>query len=78
MAATEPMRGDPRIHQVSGDISCYRQQKVFASSAGSFLEQMTTEISGGDAAYLKDVGSRFDRFLAGQKPMAEAAAEKKS
>jgi L-ribulose-5-phosphate 3-epimerase len=29
---------------------------------------VTTEISGGDAAYLKDVVARFDRFLAGQKP----------
>jgi hexulose-6-phosphate isomerase len=31
---------------------------------------ITTEIAGGDAAYLKDVVARFDRFLAGQKPMA--------
>jgi len=33
---------------------------------------VTTEIEGGDAAYLKDVVARFDRFLAGQKPMAAA------
>jgi hypothetical protein len=31
---------------------------------------VTTEISGGDAAYLKDVVARLDRFLAGQKPHA--------
>ena len=31
---------------------------------------VTTEIEGGDAAYLKDVVARFDRFLAGQKPVA--------
>lgn len=30
---------------------------------------ITTEIEGGDAAYLKDVVARFDRFLAGQKPV---------
>jgi L-ribulose-5-phosphate 3-epimerase len=30
---------------------------------------MTTEIEGGDAAYLKDVVARVDRFLAGQKPV---------
>jgi len=30
---------------------------------------MTTEIEGGDAAYLKDVVGRVDRFLAGQKPV---------
>src|SRR3990170_3250188 len=30
----------------------------------------TTEVSGGDAAYLKDVSARVDRFLAGQKPVA--------
>ncbi|HUP50432.1 MAG TPA: TldD/PmbA family protein [Thermoanaerobaculia bacterium] len=47
LAATEPMRGDPRIHQVSGEISCYRQEKVFASTAGSFIEQTTTQMGGG-------------------------------
>lgn len=47
MAATEPMRGDPRIHQVSGEISCYRQEKLFASTAGSFIEQTTTQMGGG-------------------------------
>ena len=45
--ATEPMRGDARIHQVSGEISCYRQEKVFASTAGSFIEQTTTQMGGG-------------------------------
>ncbi|HYN01972.1 MAG TPA: sugar phosphate isomerase/epimerase family protein [Vicinamibacteria bacterium] len=34
---------------------------------------VTTEIEGGDAAYLKDVVARFDRFLAGQKPVPPAA-----
>lgn len=34
---------------------------------------VTTEIDGGDAAYLKDVVARFDRFLAGQKPFVPAA-----
>ena len=29
---------------------------------------MTTEIEGGDKAYLTDVNARLDRFLAGQKP----------
>jgi hexulose-6-phosphate isomerase len=33
---------------------------------------MTTEIAGGDAAYLKDVVARFDRFLAGQRPVPAA------
>jgi hexulose-6-phosphate isomerase len=31
---------------------------------------VTTELSGGDTAYLKDVSARVDRFLAGQKPVA--------
>jgi hexulose-6-phosphate isomerase len=30
---------------------------------------VTTEINGGDAAYLKDVSARVDRFLAGEKPV---------
>jgi hexulose-6-phosphate isomerase len=29
---------------------------------------VTTEVEGGDAAYLKDLAGRVDRFLAGQKP----------
>jgi hexulose-6-phosphate isomerase len=29
---------------------------------------VTTEVDGGDAAYLKDLAGRVDRFLAGQKP----------
>ncbi|HYT66007.1 MAG TPA: sugar phosphate isomerase/epimerase family protein [Vicinamibacterales bacterium] len=29
---------------------------------------VTTEVSAGDAAYLKEVAARVDRFLAGQKP----------
>lgn len=35
---------------------------------------VTTEIEAGDAAYLKDVVARFDRFLAGQPPVAKAGA----
>lgn len=31
---------------------------------------VTAEIEGGDAAYLKDVAARMDRFFAGQKPVA--------
>ena len=31
---------------------------------------VTTEVEAGDAAYLKDLASRVDRFLAGEKPVA--------
>jgi TldD protein len=60
MNATEPMRGDPRIHQVSGEISCYRQEKIFASSIGSFIEQSTTQMGGGIEAVAIQ-GSEFQR-----------------
>ena len=60
LAATEPMRGDPRIHQVSGEISCYRQEKTFASTIGSFIEQTTTEMGGGIEAVAID-GDEFQR-----------------
>jgi L-ribulose-5-phosphate 3-epimerase len=30
---------------------------------------VTTEVQGGDAAYLKDLAGRVDRFLAGEKPL---------
>jgi L-ribulose-5-phosphate 3-epimerase len=36
---------------------------------------VTTEVNGGDAAYLKDVADRVDRFLAGQKPVQGSAAQ---
>lgn len=56
MNATEPMRGDARIHQVAGEISCYRQEKVFASTVGSFIEQTTTQMGGGIEAVAIDAG----------------------
>jgi hexulose-6-phosphate isomerase len=31
---------------------------------------VTTEVAAGDAAYLKDLAGRVDRFLAGEKPVA--------
>lgn len=45
--ATEPLRGDPRIHQVSGEISSYRQRKTFSSSEGSHVDQTTTQMGAG-------------------------------
>ena len=54
LRATEPMRSDPRIHQVAGDISSYRQEKIFASTAGSYIEQTTTEMGGGIEAVAID------------------------
>ncbi len=60
LQATEPMRGDPRIHQVSGDISSYRQEKIFASTVGSYIEQSTTEMGGGIEA-VAIAGNEFQR-----------------
>jgi len=60
LTATEPMRGDPRIHQVLGEISCYRQEKTFASTDGSFIEQTTTQMGGGIEATAID-GGEFQR-----------------
>lgn len=60
LRATEPMRGDPRVHQVSGDISSYRQEKVFASTVGSYIEQSTTEMGGGIEA-VAIAGDEFQR-----------------
>ena len=55
MQATEPMRGDARIHQVSGEISCYRQAKTFASMEGSYIEQTSTQMGGGiEAVAIED------------------------
>src|SRR5438128_3463813 len=60
LAATEPMRSDARIHQVSGDISSYRQEKIFASTVGSYIERTSTEMGGGIEALAID-GDEFQR-----------------
>lgn len=51
-----------------GDVNWPEVRKAFAEVG--YTGWITTEIEGGDAAYLKDVVARFDRFLAGQKPVA--------
>jgi len=49
-----------------GDIDWLEVRRAFddAGYRGFF----TTEVAAGDAAYLKDLASRVDRFLSGQKP----------
>jgi L-ribulose-5-phosphate 3-epimerase len=49
-----------------GDIDWPAVRRAFADVG--YEGYFTTEISPGDAAYLKDVVARVDRFLAGQKP----------
>ena len=53
-----------------GDIDWPEVRKALADVG--YESWATVEIEGGDAAYLKDVSARFDRFLAGQKPVAAA------
>jgi L-ribulose-5-phosphate 3-epimerase len=50
-----------------GDIDWVEVRKAFSDIG--YDGYMTTEISGGDAAYIKDVSARLDRFFAGQKPV---------
>jgi L-ribulose-5-phosphate 3-epimerase len=45
----------PEVRRALGDIQ--------------YRGYVTTEVSAGDAAYLKDVAGRVDRFLAGEKPV---------
>jgi L-ribulose-5-phosphate 3-epimerase len=40
-----------------------------ALSEVGYSGYVTTEVNGGDAAYLKDLSSRVDRFIAGEKPV---------
>jgi len=49
-----------------GDIDWPAVRRAF--DAVGYRGVFTTELPAGDAAYLKDVSSRVDRFLAGQKP----------
>jgi L-ribulose-5-phosphate 3-epimerase len=55
-----------------GDIDWPEVRKAMGEIG--YAGYVTTEISGGDAAYLKDVVARLDRFLAGQAPVAKTGA----
>jgi hexulose-6-phosphate isomerase len=64
-------RGDGRFDWVNigeGDVDWVEVRKALADVG--YDGYVTTEIDGGDRAYLTDVSKRLDRFLAGQKPVA--------
>jgi hexulose-6-phosphate isomerase len=50
-----------------GDVDWPAVRKALADVG--YTGWVTCEVEPGDAAYLKDLASRVDRFLAGQKPM---------
>lgn len=50
-----------------GDIDWPEVRRAFQEIG--YTGYVTTELAAGDAAYLKDVSTRVDRFLAGQKPV---------
>jgi len=50
-----------------GDIDWPEVRK--ALSDVGYKGYATTEVNGGDAAYLKDLAARVDRFIGGQKPV---------
>jgi hexulose-6-phosphate isomerase len=51
-----------------GDIDWPAVRQALADI--TYSGYVTTEVAAGDAAYLKDLASRVDRFLAGEKPVA--------
>jgi L-ribulose-5-phosphate 3-epimerase len=61
-----------------GDIDWVEVRKAFADVGydGWMTTELTAPPGGGDAAYLKDVAARFERFLAGSRPVE--TAEKKA
>ena len=54
-----------------GDLDWVGVRKAFSDIG--YDGWVTTEIEGGDAAYLKDVMARLDNFLAGRKPVTSPA-----
>jgi hexulose-6-phosphate isomerase len=50
-----------------GDIDWRDVRRAFDEVG--YRGYVTTEVAGGDAAYLKDLAGRVDRFLAGEKPV---------
>jgi L-ribulose-5-phosphate 3-epimerase len=59
------------VHLGEGDIDWPEVRKALHDIGYNCY--MTTEIKGGDKAYLADVVTRLDRFLAGQKPVEGVA-----
>jgi len=51
-----------------GDIDWLEVRRALADIG--YAGYVTTEVNGGDAAYLKDLAGRVDRFLAGQRPVS--------
>jgi L-ribulose-5-phosphate 3-epimerase len=49
-----------------GDIDWVEVRRALGEIG--YAGYVTTEVNGGDAAYLKDLGGRVDRFLGGEKP----------
>jgi hexulose-6-phosphate isomerase len=59
------------VHLGEGDINWVEVRKALHDIG--YNGYMTTEIRGGDKAYLADVVARIDNFLAGKPPVAKAA-----
>jgi L-ribulose-5-phosphate 3-epimerase len=59
------------VHLGEGDIDWPEVRKALHDIG--YDGYMTTEIRGGDKAYLTDVVARIDKFLAGQPPVAKVA-----
>ena len=55
-----------------GDIDWPEVRRALAETG--YSGYATTEINGGDLAYLKDVSARVDRFIAGERPVPEKPA----
>ena len=55
-----------------GDIDWPEVRRALAEIG--YSGYVTTEIGGGDLAYLQDVAARVDRFIAGEKPVAVTPA----
>lgn len=54
LAADEAMRRVPGVRVSRGSVTCWRENKVFASTEGSYIEQEITEVGGGIVAYAVD------------------------
>jgi L-ribulose-5-phosphate 3-epimerase len=52
-----------------GDIDWPEVRKAFTEIG--YSGYVTTEVSGGDEAYLRDLAQRVDRFIAGEKPVVK-------
>lgn len=66
LEADQSMSGPPEIRATEAAVKMFKENKVFASTEGSYIEQLLTHCGGGMAAYAVSSGEMQKRSYPGQ------------